>query len=258
MIDLGKKKLFLFDLDGVLTKGKERPVKVGGVEVVRRIRARKKKLLVLTNTSTDTNETIHSRLRKVGIPIRLDEIITSSRLTAEYIHRKYGKTTYFLLGEKGLDEELRRQGLKRATGPKARVVVVGLDRRLTYAKLDKAVKVVRNGADLVATQDSAMYMSGTGPAVAVGPILKAIEYASGRKGVAIGKPSPIMFESALAKAGCKAEDAVMIGDQEDTDIVGATGAGIDSILVLSGMEDGNALTGAKAKIANVDDLASWI
>jgi 4-nitrophenyl phosphatase len=260
VIELKKKHLFLFDLDGVLLKGKERPVKIGGTKTVERIRQTGKKLFVLTNNSTDTIETVHSRLAEVGVPIRMDEILTSTRLTAEYIRAKFGKATYFLIGEAGLEEELARQGLTRTLGSKADLVVVGLDRKLTYRKLDAAVAVARGGAQIVATHSAAMYMSRYGPAVAVGPILKAIEYAGGKKGVAIGKPSPLMFEIALEKAGCtrRREEAVMVGDQEDTDVRGAANAGIDAVLVLSGVADGKAKTRAKMKIWNVDELANLI
>ncbi len=258
MIDLKAKKLFLFDLDGVLLKGKEHPVKIGGSEVVERIRKRGKSLFVLTNNSTDTVETIHERLWKLGIPIMREEILTTTRLTAEYVKTKYSSATYFLVGEAGFDEELRRQGLRRTVGNKADVVLVGLDRKLTYGKLDRAVKNVMNGAGIVATHESAMYMSRYGPAMAVGPILRAIEYATGKKGVAIGKPAPLMFATALERAACSKEEAVMIGDQEDTDITGATNFGIDSMLVLSGVADGNSRTLAKGALQNIDDLASLI
>jgi HAD superfamily hydrolase (TIGR01450 family) len=258
VIDLKKKRLFLFDLDGVLLKGKERPVRIGGTRTVGRIRETRKKLFVLTNNSTDTIETVHSRLEEVGVPIRMDEILTSTRLTAEYASAKFGKASYFLIGEAGLQEELRRQGLTRTLGSEAELVVVGLDRRLTYRKLDAAVRAVRGGAEIVATHSAAMYMSRCGPALAVGPILRAIEYASGKKGVAIGKPSPLMFQIALEKAGCRREEAVMVGDQEDTDVRGAANAGIDSVLVLSGVADGRARTRAKMKIGNVDELAHFI
>ena len=258
MIDLKKKRLFLFDLDGVLLKGKERPVKIGGTKVVERIRETGKKLLVLTNNSTDTVETVHARLERVGVPIRREEILTSARLTAEYARKKFGRATYFLIGEEGFEEELRRQGLTRTFGSRADLVLVGLDRKLTYRKLDEAVRAAAGGAQIVATHSAAMYMSRYGPAVAGGPILRAVEYASGTNGVAIGKPSPLMFEIALEKAGCGRGDAVMVGDQEDTDVTGARKAGIDAVLVLSGVADGKARTGAKLKIGNVDELASLV
>ena len=158
-----------------------------------------------------------------------------------------------------MDEELRKAGLRRSLGVHAEVVVVGLDRHLTYSKLDRAARVVGNGADIVASHSARVYMYKYGPAIAVGPIVKALEYATGRRATVIGKPSPLMFQIALRKANCDKRDAVMIGDQLETDIVGARKAGIDSILVLTGVDRGD---GGRIKpsssVRNIDDLADYI
>jgi ribonucleotide monophosphatase NagD (HAD superfamily) len=96
-------------------------------------------------------------------------------------------------------------------------------------------------------------------AMAVGPIAKAIEYSSGKKAVAIGKPSRLMFELALELAGCGPEDAVMVGDQEETDILGAKGMGITSIMVKTGVYSrGETKTKADIIVENVDDIADSI
>ncbi len=258
MMDLSRKKLFLFDLDGVFYKGKENPIKIGGSKVVRKIRERKKKLFVLTNNSTDTAATIHTHLAKFDIPIRKEEILTSGMLTAEYVLQKYGRARYFLIGEKGLDAELRSAGLKSASDEKADVVVVGLDRKLTYDKLDKAVRVINNGASIVASHAARMYMYKFGPAIAAGPTVRALEYATGKRAIIIGKPSTLMFEMALQRAGCRKGDAVMIGDQIETDIVGARKAGIDSVLVLTGVDRGVDDTAVIGVVNEVDELADFI
>src|SRR5271156_2867211 len=107
MIDLSRKKLFLFDLDGVLTAGKESPVKLGGTKVINKIRAKKgRRLFVLTNDSTDTVETVLERLQRFDIPVEYEEILTSAKLTAQYVAKRYPKGTCFLVGERGLEEEL--------------------------------------------------------------------------------------------------------------------------------------------------------
>lgn len=259
MIDLSRKELFLFDLDGVLTAGKEKPVKLGGTKVINRIRARGKRFFVLTNDSTDTVETVLERLRRFDIPVEKEEILSSAKLTAQYVAKKHPHATYFLVGEKGLEEELDREGLRRTRGSKADVVVVGLDRWLTYNKLDKAGEVARNGASIVACHYARVYMFRNRVAMAVGPIVKAIEYTSSKKAVAIGKPSPLMFELALEMAGCKARDAVMVGDQEETDIVGAKRMGITSIIVKTGVfSRGQTKTAADAVVDTVDDVAEGI
>ena len=254
---LRKKDLFLFDLDGVFYKGKEVREMIGGARAIKALRASGKRLFVLTNDSTDSVETIHKRLVEFGIRVEMKEILTSSLLTAEYVGKKYGRVPYFLIGEGGLEFEMNRYGHRRTEGADARLVVVGLDRRLTYDKLDQAARLVRNGAPIVATHSSRLYMYNDGPAIATGPIVRALEYATQKKATLIGKPSPLMFRIALERASCVGRQAVMIGDQVDTDLEGASRARIDSVLVTSGV-DKDAHGIAIATIANVDDIVGLL
>lgn len=259
MLDLSRKRLFLFDLDGVLTSGKENPVKLGGTKVIDRIRAKGKRFFVVTNDSTDTVETVFGRLKKFGIPVKYEEILTSAKLTAQYVAKKHPGATYFLVGEKGLEAELKKEGLRRTNGTEADYVVVGLDRWLTYGKLDKAQEAARNGAAIVACHSAKLYMYENRVAMAVGPIVRAIEYASSKRAVAIGKPSRLMFELALEMAGCEPRDAVMVGDQEETDIAGAKKMGITAIIVKTGVYSrGETKTRADAIVETVDDVAESV
>jgi HAD superfamily hydrolase (TIGR01450 family) len=258
MIDLSGKKLFLFDMDGVLLKGKEEPIKIGGTKIIRALRHRKKRIFILTNNSTDTTETIHGTLSRLKIPVTKQEILSSARLTAEYIAAKKPNASYHLVGESGFDQELRRLGLKRSLGKTADFVAIGLDRKLTYQKLDAAAKVASRGARIVATHAARLYMARNGPAIAVGPIAKAIEAASGKRAVAIGKPSPLMFRIALNKAGVSKEEAIMVGDQLETDVLGSSRAGIQCILVSSGVDHPGTSGEYVAAIGNVDDLVNFL
>ena len=251
---LKDKKLFLFDLDGVFYKGKESRVKIGGTRAVEEIRKRGKALFILTNNSTDSAKTVFSRLQEFDIPVREDEVLTSGLLTAEYLRERNGPVSYFLVGERGLEYEMERCGHRRTLGDEADFVVVGLDRKITYEKLDQAARVARNGARIMATHSSRLYMYKTGPAMATGPLVKAIEYASSKRATIIGKPSTLMYRIALERAGCKRSEAVMVGDQVDTDIAGAVRAGVDAILVTSGVDkvaEGYTLL---AKLPDVDAL----
>jgi 4-nitrophenyl phosphatase len=255
---LAKKTLFLFDLDGVFYKGKESRAKIGGTRAVEALRESGRRLYVLTNNSTDSAETVHSRLIEFDIPVRREEVLTSGLLTAEYLRQKHGRVSYFLVGEDGLDREMKKCGHRRVRGESADFVVVGLDRRITYDKLDQAARLARNGAGIVATHSSRLYMYKTGPAMATGPLVKAIEYASSKRATVIGKPSPLMFSIALERAGSPKGEAVMVGDQVDTDLAGASNAGIDSILVTSGIDQTPGPYKPLAVLPNVDDIVSLL
>jgi HAD superfamily hydrolase (TIGR01450 family) len=253
--------VFFFDLDGVLSVGKENPSYLAGREVVRKIKASNRKAFVLTNDSTHVREEIYQNLTRLGFNFQLDEILTSSYLTATYLTERFGRTSFFLVGEDGLRRELEAAG-HAVTEEKPRAVVVGLDRGLTYAKLDNALRFLRAGAKLIGSYGGAVYMSDHGPALSAGPIIKALEYASGRRATIIGKPSPRLFRLALQKTREKPGRAVMIGDQIETDLLGARRAGVHTVLVLTGVETSETVARSKLKpdliVGSVDELAELI
>ena len=255
---LAGKDLFLFDLDGVFYRGKESRVKIGGTAAVAEIRKRGKRLCILTNNSTDTTETVMKRLQEAGIAVEEGEVMTSASLTSDYLLQRHGTVDYFLVGERGLEKEMERKGHRRTLTEDADFVVVGLDRSLTYEKLDRAAAAVRNGARIVATHAARLYMYRDGPAVATGPIVRALEYATRSRATVIGKPSPLMFKIALDKFNCPSGRAVMIGDQVETDLMGAKRAGLDYILVTSGVDKEPGNTTPLAVLPNVDSIVRLI
>ncbi len=256
-MNLERMRVFFFDLDGVLTVGKENPRYIGGREVVAKIKHEGKKAMVLTNDSTHTCEEIHENLTRLGFQFNLDDILTSSSLTAMYLTEQFGHASFFLIGEEGLRRELLAAGHEPSQGNPT-VIVVGFDRQLTYSKLDDALRVLKKGAKLIGSYGGAVYMSDHGPALSAGPIIKALEYASGQKAIMVGKPSPRMFKLALMRASGKAANAVMIGDQLETDILGAERAGVHTILVLTGVESRESVRRSRIRpeliVDSADDL----
>ena len=260
-MNISRFRVFFFDLDGVLSVGKENPRYVGGREVIAKIKSLDKKTLVLTNHSTHTREEIHQNLSKLGFSFGLHEILTSSYLTTLYLSQPFGKASFYLIGEEGLRRELEEAG-HNATEDRPDIVVVGMDRKLSYEKLDQALRFLRNGSVLIGSYGGAVYMSEHGPALSAGPIIKALEYSSGKKAIMIGKPSPRMFQLALRLANEKPANAVMIGDQIETDLLGARRAGVHTILVLTGVETRETIRKSKLKpdmvIDNVDKLIGYL
>jgi HAD superfamily hydrolase (TIGR01450 family) len=238
-------RVFFFDLDGVLWVGKENPRYVGGREVVEKLKDSGRKTFVLTNDSTHVRDEIYQNLTKLGFSFAVEDILTSSYLTARYLTESFGKASFYLIGEDGIKRELEAAGHYTSTEPET--VVVGLDRQLSYEKLDNAVKLLRSGARLVGSYGGAVYMGDRGPALSAGPIIKALEFASGRRAVMIGKPSSRMFTLALQLANEKAGKAVMVGDQIETDVVGARKTGVHTILVLTGVETRESVNRSKIK-----------
>jgi HAD superfamily hydrolase (TIGR01450 family) len=259
---LRKMKLFLFDMDGVLSIGKETPRYLAGREIVAHIKSSGRKAFVLTNDSTHSRESVRRNLVHLGFDFDLDDILTSSYLTALYLTQRYHRrVSFFLVGENGLLHELEAAG-HEFTESNPTVVVVGFDRGLNYNKLDLALRFLRNSSALIGSYGGAVFMSDNGPALSAGPIIKALEYGSHKRATMIGKPSPRMFNFALKRANEKARDTVMVGDQIETDLLGAKKAGIHTILVLSGVENEASITDSPIKpeliVENVDQLARYL
>ena len=254
-------RVFFFDLDGVLSIGKENPQYLGGRELIAKIKSLGRKTSLLTNDSTHTRTEIQQNLSKLGFSFDLQEILTSSYLTALYLTKRFEKAGFFLVGEEGLRRELEAAGHYQ-TEDRPNVVVVGFDRKLTYEKLDKALRVLKDGAFLVGSYGGAVFMSDSGPALSAGPIIKALEYASGMRAIMIGKPSPRMFRLALGHAKERPSKAVMVGDQIETDIVGAKRAGVHTVLVLTGVENRETVSRSNIKpdmiIESLDELMKCI
>lgn len=254
-------RVFFFDLDGVLSVGKENPRYLGGREVIAKIKATGRKAAVLTNDSTHIRQEILENLRRFGFNFDFDEILTSSYLSATYLAQRFGKASFFLVGEEGLRRELQAAG-HNAAESQPDAVVVGFDRNLTYQKLDQAIKHLREGSMLVGSYGGAVYMSDHGPAMSAGPIIKALEYGSGKRAIMIGKPAPRMFQLALRRTNEKAANAVMVGDQVETDLLGAHRAGVHTILVLTGVERRETIARSRIKpdlvLERVDDLGDLL
>jgi 4-nitrophenyl phosphatase len=259
---LQNKKLFLIDLDGVVCVGKENPNLISGKRLLSKVKSIGKKVLVLTNNSTSTRETIFHNLQSLSLNIQPDEIFTACVATASYLSRNFGKAKCFLIGEKGFAEEIRREGHEIVEEDRPDFVVVGVDRMLSYAKLDTAAKHLRGSAQLIGAHKSKVYMDTCGPRLSVGPILAALEYVSGKKAVTIGKPEKPMFEEAMRRAAVSPRETVMIGDQIETDIVGASRMGISSILVTTGIDNEASMKQSRVMpdliCANADEVADLV
>src|SRR5439155_2828598 len=145
----------------------------------------------------------------------------------------------FIIGEHGLAEEMTLAGLSvipLESEHRADYVVVGLDRTLTFAKLQRAFEEVRAGATFIATNKDPTYPMEEGREIpGGGSMVAALEYATGITPVAIGKPEPYTLEEILRLASGRPEDAVMIGDRLDTDIRVGRRLGLTTVLPLTGV-----------------------
>jgi HAD superfamily hydrolase (TIGR01450 family) len=231
---LGRYSAFLVDVDGVLTRGGD--ALPGAVEGFRALRARGR-TLVLTNNSTRSRGELAEHLGRLGFAVSPDDILGSAFLAARYLARHYGPVDVWVLGEDGVRDEMSLVGHRLATRPEgATWVVAGMDRDVTYAKLSQALRALVGGARILATNEDATFPTASGLVPGAGAIVGALRGMGFAAEHVVGKPSPAAFEVALDLLGLPASRVLMIGDRLDTDIAGAQAAGLDSALVLSGVD----------------------
>jgi len=237
-------RLFIFDLDGVIYRGEE-PMPYA-VETVQRLREEGKMVRFLTNNSALTREAYVRRLTGMGVPCQEEELMTSAYATAIYLQSQGAEhKRVFIVGEEGIHEELRRIGMRVVTDPEeegAEYVVAGIDRDFTYDKLRRAHFAIRHGAQFIATNRDATYPAAGGRIVpGGGAIVAAIQACTGVEPLVIGKPNTYSVELLLQRCGVCPQEAVLVGDRLDTDVLVGKRVGLHTVLVLTGVTDAEAV-----------------
>jgi phosphoglycolate/pyridoxal phosphate phosphatase family enzyme len=228
----------IFDLDGVIYRG--RTAVPGGSDAVAWLRSRGIASYYFTNNSTRSRQSYVELLDGFGIAADADHIVTSASLTAEYLAAKHrnGRATVLVVGEGGLVDELRDAGLRvvrrHAAGPVA-AVVVGMDRRFSYAKLYEAQQALRTGVEFVATNRDATYPVEGNVIPGGGSIVAAVATAAEREPVLIGKPSRTSGALIVRHAGVEPQEVLLVGDRLETDIEMGRRAGLWTCMVLTGI-----------------------
>lgn len=221
--------VFLFDLDGVIHVGED-PLP-DAVESVNRLRGMGKQVRFLTNDPRPRRRTVAGRLRDLVIDVELDEIVTSGWATARHL-RGAGITAVSTVGSAGLRAELRAEGLE-LTEEDPEAVVVGADERTSYRDIQRAARHICRGATFVGTNPDGSFPTPEGPAPGAGAVVRAVEATAGAEPTVVGKPEPPMFELALEDEPDGAR-VVVVGDNAETDVLGAHRAGFTGILVADG------------------------
>src|SRR5690625_2858282 len=210
-MSLKQPKAFIFDLDGTIYLGEQViPGAKNTLEWVREIGA---KVRFVTNNPRYSREFYTNKLNKFGIEAKVEEVVTSAKLTATYLENnpKYGDL--FVIGEEQLREELLSVGLSIVESSQPDTVVVSFDTTLTYEKLLCAYRSFKKGSQLIAPKPDAVWPRDDGGLVDAGAIIAALETSSGRKvEKVIGKPSKLLAELLVEELGVSEDDCVIVGD----------------------------------------------
>src|SRR5438067_2166974 len=161
-------------------------------------------------------------------------IWTSALATARFLEDQRPSGSAFVIGEAGLTTELHASGYT-LTDSSPDYVVLGETRTYSFERITRAIRLIESGARFIATNPDATGPSLQGPMPATGSVAALITRATSNAPYFIGKPNPLMMRSALNAIDAHSETAAMIGDRMDTDIVAGLEAGLEAILVLTGV-----------------------
>jgi NagD protein len=223
---------WLMDMDGVLIS--EEHAIPGAQEFLDRLRALGMPFLVLTNNSIYTRRDLAARLRSSGLDVPEESIWTSALATARFLDDQRPGGTAFVIGEAGLTTALYEVGYTM-TDRDPDYVVIGETRTYSFERITRAIRLLGDGARLIATNPDPTGPSQDGPLPATGAVAALINRATGVEPYFVGKPNPLMMRSALNAIEAHSETTAMIGDRMDTDIVAGLEAGLEAILVLTGV-----------------------
>ena len=225
-------KAFICDMDGVIYHGDR--LLPGATEFVDWLKKEEKAFLFLTNSSERSPRELREKLLRMGIDVAEEHFYTSALATAEFLRTQCPGGSAYVIGESGIANALYDAGFSMNSSDPD-YVVVGETRSYSYEKLERAINLVRNGAKLIGTNPDVTGPGEQGIVPATGSLIAPIELATGAKAFFVGKPNPLMMRHSLKKLGCQREDAVIIGDRMDTDIIAGIESEIATVLVLSGV-----------------------
>ncbi|MBI1386837.1 MAG: HAD-IIA family hydrolase [bacterium] len=222
---------YLIDMDGVIYRGSE--LIEGADRFINELIRQRVPFLFLTNNSQRTRRDVATKLQRMGIPVTDKNIFTCADATAQFLAKQKPNGTAYVIGEGGLTQALHSVGYS-IVDHDPDYVVVGEGRTFNMEIIENAVRMIMNGAKLIATNIDPNCPTPHGLRPGCGAIVAMLEKATGFDAFSVGKPSPIMMRAARKEMDLTAGQTTMIGDTMETDILGGTLMGYRTILVLSG------------------------
>ncbi len=225
------KQGYLIDMDGVLYRGTE--LIPGADSFIQQLRDRDIPFRLLTNNSQRTCRDVVAKLARIGIDVEEEHVFTSAMATARFLSQQTPSGTAYVIGEGGLLTALHQNGYA-VVDHEPDYVVVGEGRTFNLELVEAAVRMITQGAKLIATNLDPNCPTQNGLRPGCGAMVGLLEIATGVKAFSVGKPSAVMMRAARKELGLATEETTIIGDTMETDILGGVQLGFHTVLVLSG------------------------
>ncbi len=251
----------LLDLDGVVYVGDEPvPGAAGAVDWLAREGV---PLRYLTNTTSRPRRALVDKLTGMGITATADQILTPAVAAVAWLRRHDVEHPALFVPDVTATEFAELDPLPVGAEDGAGAVVVGdLGKRWDFATLNRAFRLLMSnaGTPLVALGLTRYWRAEDGLRLDAGAFVRALEYASGRTAVVLGKPDPAFYGTAVDDLGLEPDQVVMVGDDVRSDVEGAQRAGLTGVLVRTGKFSPTDLDGdvsPDAVLDSIADLPRW-
>ena len=249
-------KGFLFDLDGVfIQSGKSLP---GAIETIKILQARGIPFRFLTNITTKSRKTLHMLLLEIGIKCEQEHIFSAGYSGIKTIIEMGYPTCHLYIS----DDLKKDYGIFKLDVNDPEIIVIGDYEKWDFELLNQAFNYVMNGSQILALHMGKYYKVDSGLRLDAGAIVKALEFATAKKAIVVGKPNIVFFKSALDDLNLDPNDVLMIGDDLYNDIYGAQRLKIQGILVKTGKYHPGMLESSNIKpdglIDSIEDIAKII
>ena len=248
----------LLDIDGVLHVGMQ-PL-AGAAETVTWLRQHGYATCFVTNTTTPARATLAQRLQEIGLPVDEQYLVTAPVATANYIRQHFPGKRCWVLTKGNTSADFA--GIELVDSDADVVVIGGAEELLTYEAMNAAFRMLMQGAELLAMHTNLYWRTSEGLQLDSGPYVHALELATGKQAIVLGKPNRAFFEQALQVIDVPPVEAVMVGDDIENDVGGAQQAGLRGILVCTGKHSADSPLLQKVRpdaiLSSLVDLPQWL
>lgn len=200
----------------------------GSIDAVTRLVHAGLNVKFVTNTTKESKKCLVVRLTNIGFSAQPSQVFTSLTAARQLVE-KLGVRPFLMLDQRALEDF---EGLDQSN-PDAVLIGLAPD-NFNYETMNKAFRLILDGATLIAIHKARYYKRKDGLALGPGPFVTALEYATDTKAKVVGKPEKSFFLSAIEEFECRPEECVMIGDDARDDVLGAMTAGMCGVLVKTG------------------------
>ncbi len=240
----------VLDLDGTLYD--RNGLIAGAASAIAALRGAGVAVCFATNTTRHPRGVLVDRLRRLGVELVPKELLTAPLAAVSWLRERGVQSVALHLAAA---TEVEFASFDRDDRSPGAVVVGDLGDDWTFDRLNRAFRQVMAGADLVAVQKNRYWQTADGLTLDAGPFVAALEYATGKDAVVVGKPAAAFFDAAARLLGLRRSEMLMVGDDIASDVGGAVEAGMLGALVRTGKFRAADLTHGVEAPAVIDSVA---